>query len=248
MNPTEVSKARLRRMAGRWHDDTTGGKTFALRPGEPPPREITLGDDAQRLIESSDTGAFLLWSQAQVHLVLPPFPIAASVALAGWHTGPLQSLLDKPRRIAVLLLRLGGYAVGVFEGEILVSSKVGSPFVKGRHKKGGSSSSRFARRRGEQARSLFDKACAMFQEQVEPYQTSVDHLLLGGDRLTILSFEKRCPYLSRFKTRRLQRILDVPDPRLRVLQGLPRLMYMSRVVSFTPPMPNQTAQLERSSG
>ena len=62
--------------------------------------------------------------------------------------------------VAVVLVRLGGYAVGVFEGEQLVASKVGSRFVKGRHKKGGSSANRFRRRREEQERELIDAAAA----------------------------------------------------------------------------------------
>jgi len=52
---------------------------------------------------------------------------------------PLFEALAADHVVAALLVRLGGYAVGVFEGERLVASKVGSRFVKGRHKKGGSS-------------------------------------------------------------------------------------------------------------
>ena len=57
--------------------------------------------------------------------------------------GPLLDALGEDHVVAVLLVRLGGFAVGVFEGERLAASKVGSRFVKGRHKKGGSSANRF---------------------------------------------------------------------------------------------------------
>jgi hypothetical protein len=47
---------------------------------------------------------------------------------------------------------------GFFDGERLVASKVGSRFVKNRHKKGGSSANRFRRRREEQAQAVIDEA------------------------------------------------------------------------------------------
>ena len=132
-----------------------------------------------------------------------------------------------------MLLRLSGYAVGVFDGERLAQSKVGSRFVKGRHKKGGSSSGRFARRREEQARALMDKASQTLQEQVEAYEGTIDHLLLGGDRFTLLAFEKRCQFLQRLESIRLPRILNVDHPNLEALKSLPRLMYTSRVIADT---------------
>lgn len=47
-------------------------------------------------------------------------------------TGSLVEHALVVRRIGVLLVRLGGYAAGVFEGRTLVSSKVGSRQVHGR--------------------------------------------------------------------------------------------------------------------
>ena len=164
----------------------------------------------------------------------PAFPRGdGRFAYAGWNTDPLHGLLDKQRTILVMLLRLSGYAVGVFDGERLAQSKVGSRFVKGRHKKGGSSSGRFARRREEQARALMDKASQTLQEQVEAYEGTIDHLLLGGDRFTLLAFEKRCQYLQRLESIRLPRVLNVGHPNLEALKSLPRLMYTSRVIADT---------------
>ena len=231
MNIQPVSKDRLRRVAGRWHDLDHSGHTYCLTPGNAP-ESLPLPADALALVTGSETGAFLFWSLAQSHLVLPPFRVERQADYPGWHAGPLQSLLDRPRPVLVLLLRLGGYAVGIFEGERLVSSKVGSPFVKGRHRKGGSSSGRFARRREEQARTLFDKACETLRMQLEGYEGRLEHLIFGGDRLTLQAFQKRCPHLKRLEGIRLQRVLDVPDPRLNVLKGTPRLIYTSRVATF----------------
>ncbi len=58
-----------------------------------------------------------------------------------------------PRTVGVLLVRLGGYAAGVFTGypPVLADAKVGSRPVHGRSAAGGWSQHRFARRREKQA-------------------------------------------------------------------------------------------------
>ena len=88
----------------------------------------------------------------------PPFGLAHAREYEKVELAPLFEALDEDHLVAALLVRLGGYAVGVFEGERLVASKVGSRFVKGKHKKGGSSANRFRRRREEQARALIEEA------------------------------------------------------------------------------------------
>ena len=234
MKIQQLARDRLRRHAARWHDTEMSGRTYCLTPGQALPPDVTLPDALRKLMSDGQTGAFLFWSGAQAHLVVPPFPVQQSAEYAGWHAGPLQSLLDRPRTIAVLLLRLGGLAVGVFQGERLIASKTGSRFVKGRHKKGGSSSGRFARRREGQARALFDKACDTFREVVEPHRSRLEHVILGGDRHTIQDFEKRCPHLATYASIRLRRVLNVPDPRLKVLESAGRLLYASQVATFRP--------------
>ena len=101
----------------------------------------------------------LFWGPSEAHLVLPPFPVETTAAYDGWNTRPLVHLLQRPRTIGVLLLRLGRYGIGVFEDETLVLSKAGSRFVKGRHRKGGTSSVRFAHRREEQSNALYHRVC-----------------------------------------------------------------------------------------
>jgi hypothetical protein len=67
-----------------------------------------------------------------------------------------------PRAVGVLLVRLGGYAAGVFTGDppVLADSKVGSRLVHGRSAAGGWSQQRFARRREKQASEALDAAAA----------------------------------------------------------------------------------------
>src|ERR1044072_2684266 len=101
--------------------------------------------------------------------VRPPFGLAHARVYASVDLGPLYEALAEDRVIAALLVRMGGYGVGVVEGERLVASRVGSRFVKGRHKKGGSSANRFRRRREEQERELIEAALATGDRGLEPY-------------------------------------------------------------------------------
>ena len=87
-------------------------------------------------------GAVRIESEEETLVVRPPFGLAHEGEYDRVELGPLLEALDADHVVAALLVRLGGYAVGVFEGERLVASKVGTRFVKGRHRKGGSSANR----------------------------------------------------------------------------------------------------------
>jgi hypothetical protein len=126
----------------------------------------------------------------------------------------------------VLLVRLGGYAVGVFEGEELVASKVGSRFVKGRHKKGGSSANRFRRRREEQARALIEEAAAVAAKVLAQ---PTEFAALGGDRRAVEATLEECPQLAWLKERAIPHFLAVPEPRERTLRALPYVLYSVEV-------------------
>jgi hypothetical protein len=230
----DVSIQNLRRLVAQWQEPEQDGYTYCLTSTQMPPEDIKLSDESTAAIQASETGAILFWSPGEVRLVLPPFPIESEATAPGWDLDLMWSVLERRRIVLVLLLRMSGFAVGIFEGEHLAVSKTGSRFVKGRHKKGGSSSARFARRREDQARMLFDKAAETLQERVESYTGSLTHLILGGDRLTLLAFEKRCPFLQRLDAIRLHRILNVERPSLNALKELPRQIYTSRIVTYSP--------------
>src|SRR6266568_6877454 len=100
----------------------------------------------------------------------PPFGLAHEAEYDVVRLAPLFEAIAQDHVVAAVLVRLGGYAVGVFDGEQLVASKVGSRFVKGRHKKGGSSSGRFSRRRDEQARALIDEAAEVAERVLDPWR------------------------------------------------------------------------------
>jgi hypothetical protein len=180
------------------------------------------------LVES-ETGLVLLWSEACKYVLVPPFPVDSDQFFPTWDTSHLRMLLDKKYLLGVVLLRLGGYSVGVFEGDQLLTSKTGTRFVKGRHKAGGRSQKRFARRREEQARWLFDKACAVVATQFAAYEERLDYVFLGGDKLTLHSFLKRCEYLQRLAGKTPARVLRVGKPRYEALCSAPAQIWKTRV-------------------
>jgi hypothetical protein len=132
------------------------------------------------------------------------------------------------RRVGVLLVRLGGYAAGVFEARDLVVSKVGSRQVHGRSAAGGQSQQRFARRREGQARVALAAAADNVVRILVPEAARLDAVVLGGDRaavdevLTDRRLEPLLPLVS-------GRLLDVPDPRLKVLESTPDLFRSVRI-------------------
>jgi hypothetical protein len=165
--------------------------------------------------------------------VTPPFGLEHEASYDRVEPGPLLDALARDHAIAAILVRLGGYAVGVFEGERLVASKVGSRFVKGRHKKGGSSANRFRRRREEQERQLLDAATETAQRVLEPYRDRIEYVALGGDRSAATAVTERIPWLAEEPR---TRFFDVPDPRQRVLERLPYDLYAARVEEEEGPL------------
>src|SRR6478672_4995373 len=114
--------------------------------------------------------------------ITPPFRFEHWEQADRIETAPLREHLALPRLVGLLVVRLGGYGAGVYADETLVSGRHGVRFVKNRNKKGGSSSNRFRRRRGEQARDAYDRACALAEEVLAP-QARLDDFVLAGDRI-----------------------------------------------------------------
>ena len=183
-----------------------------------------LADGAGRTVYSGT--AVRIEPAGETITVRPPFGLAHKGVYERVELGPLLEELARDHVLAGLLVRLGGYAVGVFEGERLVASKVGSRFVKGRHKKGGSSQSRFRRRREGQERALLEAAAETAARVLEPYRDRIEHVALGGDRAAVKRVLESLPWLEE-KT--LPRFFAVPDPRLRELERLPYELYAAEV-------------------
>jgi hypothetical protein len=186
-----------------------------LEPLAALPGRTSYADGAAR-IEAAD----------ETITVRPPFGLAHADVYDEIELGPLFEALFEDHVVAALLVRLGGYAVGVFEGEQLVASKVGTRFVKGRHKKGGSSANRFRRRREEQERALIDAAAETAAQVLEPYRERIEYVALGGDRAAVARVAERLPWLEE---KRLERFFTVSDPRQRELDRLPYELYAAEL-------------------
>jgi hypothetical protein len=139
------------------------------------------------------------------------------------------------RTVGVLLVRLGGYAAGVFTGAPprLADSKVGSRLVHGRSAAGGQSQQRFARRREKQAAEALgaaaDTAAAVFGRSGRP----LDALVLGGDRRATAGLRDD-PRLRGYFAVAVDRFLTTPDPRLAVLRETPKMFRAIRVQLTEP--------------
>jgi len=181
---------------------------------------------------SSGTGATFFWSPAQTYLVLPPFPIAEEYMTSGYDVEPLRSLLGHDFLMALVLVRLGAYSIGICRGTELIDSKTGTGLVHARHKKGGSSQARFARHREKQIEQFLVRVCGHVREHIEPHARSLDYLVYGGARTTILLLRKRCPFLNQFDDHILRTLLDIPDPRQAVLEKAVSSVWSTDVIEW----------------
>jgi len=176
---------------------------------------------------------------------LPPFPDGPDPAAPDGPdpaaaAGLIAAHAAADRTVGVLLVRLGGYAVGVFAGSPprLVRSKTGSRLVHGRSAAGGRSQHRFARRRGNQAAAALRAAADTAAEVFGHFgPDGLDAVVLGGDKRSMAGL-RGDPRLTPYLDRAADRFLVVPDPRLAVLKDTPRAFLAIRI-RLTEPEPTQ---------
>jgi hypothetical protein len=156
-------------------------------------------------------------ARAECRVPFPPLAVDETLSYAG--------LVDHARRdrtVGVVLVRLGGYAAGVFEGRRLVTSKVGSRLVQGRSAAGGWSQQRFARRREKQAREAYGAAADVVARVVVPRAEAggIDAVVVGGDKRAVEQVLADAR-LAVVRPLVVGPHLHVPDPRLAVLRRTP---------------------------
>jgi hypothetical protein len=138
-----------------------------------------------------------------------------------WTPGPallssFTAAVREPHPSAVLLVRRGRWAVGVFAGTELVVSKVDARLVQGRTAAGGQSQQRFARRRANQADAVVDHAIETAVRVLLPHAGAVEGLFTGGDR-GLVEEVLADPRLRPLAIKRHDRALDVGEPTKAVL-------------------------------
>jgi len=65
--------------------------------------------------------------------------------------------------------------------------------------------------------------------QFAEYEKRLDYVFLGGDKLTLGSFLKRCEYLQGLTGKTLGRVLNVAKPRYEALRNAPAQIWKTRV-------------------
>jgi hypothetical protein len=164
---------------------------------------------------------------AVVEVPFAPLRTATGVRL-DWLTGepPLRrpglavddlvAHLLVPRRIGLLLVRLGGHSIGIAAGGHVLTSATDHKQVHGRSKAGGWSQQRFARRRAGQAREALRAAADDAVRILVPALPELVAVVLGGDRRALDTLRADRRLTNVFAIAR-PGVLDVPEPRRTVL-------------------------------
>jgi hypothetical protein len=152
-------------------------------------------------------------------------PFGRLVANPGQRDGlAVDDLLDHvlaARTIGLLLVRLGGYSVGIARAGVVLTSSTGSRLVHGRSAAGGQSQQRFARRREGQARVALRAAADTAARVLLPRAGELDAVVLGGDTAALRSLAAD-PRLAALLQRAEPRVLDIAEPRRAVLDDAAR--------------------------
>jgi hypothetical protein len=167
---------------------------------------------------------------AECHPPFPPLPPGVPPAVRA-AAEALAAHAAADRTVGVLLVRLGGFAAGVFSGSPprLVNSKTGSRPVHGRSAAGGWSQQRFARRRENQAATALRAAADAAVEVFGRYGPDrLDAVVLGGDKRSAAGLADDAR-LEKYLAKATRRFLTVPDPRLAVLRDIPHAFLATRI-------------------
>ena len=223
--------------------------SFARRHGaDGEDQSLTVATTGDTVVFTAPDGAV-----AECH---PPFPPVADnskkraadeagrPAEAAEVAEAVAAHARRPRTVGVLLVRLGGYAAGVFTGypPALADAKTGSRLVHGRSAAGGWSQHRFARRREKQASEALQAAASAAADVfgrrsgrgARPGE-KLDAIVLGGDKRAMAEL-RQDPRLAPYLAIATDRFLTVPDPKRAVLEATPRLFLAVRI-RLTEPTP-----------
>lgn len=166
-------------------------------------------------LQDGDDGLHLVAADGATALLQAPWP---DDGRPGRGAGPLErlaALASQPRRVGLLLVRRGGYGIGVASEGLLLASKAGTRYVQSRTAAGGQSQQRFARRRSNQADAL---VAAVAEQAAQVFRAApFEYVVPGGDR-TLAGLVLADPALREYA--RLPRLgyLDVADPRAAVVK------------------------------
>jgi hypothetical protein len=195
-----------------------GGRTLGVAPER-------LGRWLDGVAERHGAFDDVVLAEGALHITCADTTSVRLRAPFDWTPGPallstFTAAARQPHRAAVLLVRRGRWAVGVFDGSDLVVSKVDARQVQGRTAAGGWSQQRFARRRGHQTDAVVTHAVETAVRVLLPHVGTVEALFTGGDR-GLTDEVLADPRLATLAALRREPALDVGEPTKAVLLETP---------------------------
>jgi hypothetical protein len=166
-------------------------------------------------LQDCDDGLRLLAGDGTEALLQPPWPADGRPGRGAGALERLAALASQPRRLGLLLVRRGGYGIGVASEGTLLASKAGTRYVQSRTAAGGQSQQRFARRRSNQADALV--VAVAEQARLVFAGHPFEYVVPGGDR-TLADLVLEEPLLRDYAPLPRLAYLDVAEPRAAVLK------------------------------
>ncbi|MDO5752633.1 acVLRF1 family peptidyl-tRNA hydrolase [Arthrobacter sp.] len=151
-------------------------------------------------IEDTDDGVLLTTHDGSSALLSPPWPDDGRPGRGTDLLERLESLAAQERRFALVLVRRGGYAVGVASGGKLLAHKVGSVSARSR---GGNQAAAVVERVGAKAERIFAGH-------------GFEYLATGGDK-QLVEQTLGSPVLRKYSSLPRLAPLAVTDPSMAVL-------------------------------
>ncbi|SFB20768.1 hypothetical protein SAMN05216266_106123 [Amycolatopsis marina] len=171
---------------------------------------------------------------ATVAVPFAPLDVEGEPERPGLDVAALIEHVSRPRRVGLLLVRLGGHSLGVAADGKIIRSRTDRRLVHGRSAAGGWSQHRFARRREGQARQALQAAAKDVLEVLVPEVGELDAVVLGGDRRALdeLREDRR---LAPVFAKAQPWVLDVGEPRRAVLDDAAERVRAVEIVLRDPP-------------
>lgn len=162
---------------------------------------FTAAHGGQLALEDTDDGVSLRLRDGAVALLSPPWPDDGRPGRGANLLDRIESLAAQERRLGIVLVRRGGYAVGVAVGGKLVAHKVGTASARSRG--------------GDQAAAIVERTIA---EAAKIFVgTNFEYLAPGGDKQLVESV-LAAPQLRTVASRPRLAALAVVDPKMAVLE------------------------------
>lgn len=190
---------------------------------------VSLAAAPERLVLTGDDGEV-----ADLEVPWPPLVLPGG-ASTDEAVAVLSDHAARPRTALLVLVRRGGWAVGLARAGVVLEGLGGTRYVQSRTAAGGWSQQRYARRRANQADGLVGAAAGALA-RVLAQGPRPDVVVPGGDRQLVADVLAALPPEVCAAVAPLPRgpLLDVADPRRRVLDDAAARARAVRVRVATP--------------